>query len=426
MTITSNRATYDRQCTPLRGRRNRHDAFSLLRVVIGAVSIAACGASGAETPSVKPSTAAVAVHDTATLTADAVAIAGFTIDTARTVPWRTSATVPARLMLDPTAVQTIGSITEGRVTRVLVRVGDVVRAGDVLVMIHSHEIMDARSALVRASSQLIAADAERALARTAAERAQRLVDAKAMSRAELERAQAARQTADAMFDQATAEKERAKGLVDHLLGDGPLPNNTDPHDVLIRTAVTGVVTSRDVQPGTVVLPGTPLITVGDPTRLLLQMQLSESAARAVGVGSKVRFSLTDDPTQQRDAVVARIAPTVDTITRTIEVLATPSGGVKVGRAESFAQAEVFGAEGTPAVVVPAAAIQSIEGDTVVIAIEQRGSGVFIEAVPVRVGRRSARQMELLSGLGVGRPVVVGSAAIAKAELLKRRSGDAPE
>ncbi len=383
--------------------------------------VSACG--GTEAPAADAGPAPTgALPDTATLSAEAVAIAAFTYDTSRTIGWRSSSTVPARLTLDPAAVQTLGSITEGRITNVLVRVGDAVRAGNVLVMIHSHEIMDARSMLVRAKSQLTAAEAERALARTAADRAQRLLDAKAMSRAELERAVAARQTAEALHEQARAEMDRAEALVEHLVGDGPMPAGADPHDVLIRTPVSGVVIARDAQPGTVVLPGSPLVTVGDPGQLLLQMRLSEVASQGVRVGSAVRFALTDDPTQQHDAIVTRVAPTVDTLTRTIEVLAAPTKGARVGRAESFAQAEVLGAAGTPAVVVPAAAIQAFDGDTVVIAVEERGGGVFLEAVRVRIGRRSLQQMEVVSGLGTGRRIVVGSAAIAKAELLKRRGG----
>jgi cobalt-zinc-cadmium efflux system membrane fusion protein len=160
--------------------------------------------------------------------------------------------------------------------------------------------------------------------------------------------------------------------------------------------------------------------------LILQLRLGESAAQGVRVGATVTYTLTDDPTQRLEAVVSRVAPTVDTLTRTIEVLATPRGadrvGQRIGRAESFAQAEVLGTGGTPAVVVPAAAVQAMEGDTVVIAAEPRGAGVFIEAVPVRVGRRTADRVELLSGIGVGRPVLVRGAAIAKAELIKRRGG----
>ncbi|MBL0170134.1 MAG: efflux RND transporter periplasmic adaptor subunit [Gemmatimonadaceae bacterium] len=384
-----------------------------------APALMACG-GGSSTPADAPPTA---VHpDTATLSADAVAIAGFTIDTVRTLPWRNTVMSPARLLLDPSGVETIGSITEGRISHVLVRVGDAVKAGDVLVMIHSHEIMDARGALASARAQVTAADAARSVAISAADRAHRLLEAKAMSRAEVERADAARVSADAMQQQAVAERERAEALVEHLVGGGPVPPNADPHDVLIRTPIAGIVITRDAQPGTVVLPGSPLVTVGNPERLILQLRLGETAAQGVRVGATVQYTLTDDPLQHHDAVVTRVAPTVDTLTRTIEVLATPRGRVRIGRAESFAQAEVIGSGGTPAVVVPAAALQAMEGDTIVIATEPRGAGMFIEAVPVRVGRRTGDRVELLSGVGVGRPVLVGSAAIAKAELLKRRTG----
>ncbi len=152
-----------------------------------------------------------------------------------------------------------------------------------------------------------------------------------------------------------------------------------------------------------------------------QRMISESAAQGVRVGATVLYTLTDDPAQRHEAVVTRVAPTVDSLTRTIEVLAAPKSRGRVGRAESFAQAEVLGASGTPAVVVPVSAIQAMDGDTVVIAAEPRGEGMFIEAIPVRVGRRTGVQAELLSGVGVGRVILVGSAAIAKAELLKRRT-----
>jgi len=389
-----------------------------------ALSLVHCSKSAAEVRS--PVASKAALPDTATLSAAALDIAGFSFDSARIVPWRTSANVPARLMLDPAAVQAIGSIVEGRITHVLVRVGDAVRAGDVLVMIHSHEIMDARATLVRATSQLMAAGADRELARSASARAARLLEAKAMSRAEVERADAVRQTADAMYEQAVAEKERAQGFVDHLIGEGPTPKDADIHDVLIRSAVSGVVTERVAQAGTVVLPGTPLVTVADPTRLQLQMRLSERATDGVRVGSRVRYTLTDDATREYEAVVSRVAPTVDTLTRTIEVLATPVQGAVVGRAEAYAQAAVGGAAGTPALIVPAAAVQAMDGDTVVITADQRGSGLFLQAVRVRVGRRSANHVEVLSGLGEGRRVVIGSVAIAKAELLKRRTVGAAE
>jgi RND family efflux transporter MFP subunit len=402
----------------------RRVARSLLApLVVPLLAAGACGGgaepAGGEAP-------AVVAADTATLSAEAVAIADFTVDTVRRQPWRTAVRAPARVMLDPAALQTIGSITEGRIKEVRVRVGDRVAAGQVLVVIHSHEIMDARGALAQAEAHVRAATATHAQAVVAAERAARLLEAKAMARAELERADVARTVAAAALEAAEAERGRAEALVEHLVGEGPLPPGVDPHDVLIRAAAPGVVTAREAQPGTVVLPGVPLLTVGDPGRLQLQLALSVEAAAGVRAGSPVRFALTDAPGDGHEAVVTRVAPTVDTLTRTVEVLARALGRVEGLRAEAFAQAEVLGAAEAPVLVVPAAAVQAMEGDSVVIAVAPRGAGVFVRAVPVRVGRRAGALVELRAGVPAGTAVLVGRAAIAKAELLKRRGGGAAE
>lgn len=386
------------------------------------LALTACGGDAAnDLPGADTASAGVVPVDSATLSAEAVAIADFQVDTVRLTPWQASVTVPGQLTLDPSSLETIGSITEGRVTHVTVRVGDRVAAGQPLVMIHSHEIMDARSALASAKARLGAAEAERDLAVTAAERAQRLFDNKAMSRAELERADVARKVAAASYAQAVAEADRADALVEHLAGRGPLPRGADQHDVIIRTPISGVVTSRTAQEGTVVLPGMPLLTVGNPTRLLLEMHVPEQAASGVQPGATVRYALTEVPGQMHDATVVRVAPTVDTLSRTVQVMAQLRGAVP-GRAETFVQAEIVGRGGAPALALPLSAIQALEGDTVVFVSEPRGAGMFIRATPVRVGRRSGDRVEVVSGLSAGTAVLVRGAAIAKAELLKRRGG----
>ncbi len=403
-----------------RPRVGRLSAILLATLVGGG----ACGGASEE-GAAGGAPAAVAAEDTATLSAEAAAIAEFTVDTARQQPWRTAVRAPARVMLDPAALQTIGSITEGRIKEMRVRVGDRVAAGQVLVVIHSHEIMDARGALAQAEAHVRAATATHRQAVVAAERAARLLEAKAVARADVERAEVARTVAAAALEGAQAEQGRAEALVEHLVGEGPLPAGVDPHDVLIRAAAGGVVTAREAQPGTVVLPGVPLLTVGDPGRLQLQLALAPDAAAGVREGSGVRYELTDAPGRWHEAVVTRVAPTVDTLTRTVEVLARPTGPASGARAEAYAQAEVLGVAEAPVVVVPAAAVQAMEGDSVVIALEPRGAGVFLRALPVRVGRRAGPLVEV-RGVPAGTAVIVGRAAIAKAELLKRRGGGAAE
>jgi cobalt-zinc-cadmium efflux system membrane fusion protein len=389
------------------------------RVLWSALPSLLVACTGAPEPADEPAAAAA---DTALLGAEAVAIAGFTLDTARRAPWAAMTSAPARVIVDPARHQTLGAITEGRVARVHVREGERVARGQLLVSIHSHEIMDARSGLVRAESESLVARADRDAADVAFARAERLLAAQAMGRSEVDRARVARVAAEARLAQADAEVARARGLLEHLLGDGPLPPDLDPHHVLIRSPINGVVTARSVVEGAVVLPGAPLLTISDPRALQLELRLTDAQLRDVAVGSAVRFTLVGEPADapEGEAVVRRVTPVLDGITRTTLAVAEITRAPAGLRGERFANAALRGVPAEPVVVVPRSAIQALAGDTVVIVAEPRGEGLFLTAVPVRVGRRDARLAEIVAGLDTGRAVVTGGALVARAELLKRR------
>ncbi|MBI3790875.1 MAG: efflux RND transporter periplasmic adaptor subunit [Gemmatimonadetes bacterium] len=358
--------------------------------------------------------------DTALLSAHAVTLAGFGVDTVRTVPWRESYAVPARLVLDPMTTQPLGAFAEGRVTRVLVQPGDQVRAGDVLVLIHSHEMMDARAALSRAEAGQSAAEVSARAAIAAGARAERLFAAKALSQAELERARAAAAEGEAELARAKAERERATALLQHLAGSGPAAG-ADDHEVVVRAPASGTVITRHVQAGAVVLVGQPLVTLGRVDGLMLLLNVPEQALGAARTGAEVHFSVPAYAGATFVARVTRVAPAVDSLTRTVEVWAAVADPSRRLRAEMFANASLMGPAETPAVVVPTGAVQALEGDTVVVVTEQRGEGMFLRALPVRVGRRTAEAAEILAGVDPGTAVIVRGAALAKAELLKRRS-----
>lgn len=384
-----------------------------------ALVISACTDAPPDAEPVIESTA-----DTALLSAQAVAIGGFTLDTARRVVWSSTVTAPARVVLDPAKEQVLGSITEGRISRVLVRVGDRVRAGDILVAIHSHEIMDARSGLARAESQSRTAAAERDAAELNLQRAQRLLAARAMGQADVERATVVATAARAKVQESEAELVRARGLMEHLLGDGPLPPDLDPHEVLIRAPMSGVVVAREAVQGTVVLPGDALVAVADPSAVQLELRLTDRQAADVRAGATVSFTLVGDETAAAPgrAVVSRVSPVVDQATRTVMILANITNAPPGTRAERFATAQLDGATEGNALVVPMQSVQSLAGDTIVIVAQPRGEGLFLEAKQVRVGRRDATHAEILVGIVENDVVIARGATIARAELLKRRDG----
>ena len=396
-----------------------------LLAIAGAVTIALL--TGCDGPSAEAAVldtaaapATTPVRDTTSLSAEAVRLAALELASAAPVPWRDAWRAPGRLVLDPAATHSLGAVAEGRVARVLVSVGDPVVAGQPLVAIHSYAMTDARGALATAAAADVEAETALALATSAAARAERLLAIRALSLADAERARADRARAAARVAQSRAELARARAMLDHLTGGSAAVDVDAAHEVLVRSPTAGVVVARDAQPGAVVLVGAPLVTVSRATSLLLALRLPEHAVGAAQPGAVVRFGVSALPDARFEARVERVAPTIDSVTRTLEVHARPVGDAGALRAEMYGTAELVGAAGASALVVPSAAVQALEGDTVVVTARARANGLLLEAVRVRVGRRTEEHAEILAGLAAGTPVVTHGAAVAKAEILRRR------
>jgi multidrug efflux pump subunit AcrA (membrane-fusion protein) len=105
---------------------------------------------------------------------DAMTPYGITLATAIRAPLSEVATVPARVDYNAEAMAHIGTPIHGRATEILVRLGDVVRAGDLLVVVESPELGAAESDfLLQISMREVAASAVE-LAREAFQRADEL------------------------------------------------------------------------------------------------------------------------------------------------------------------------------------------------------------------------------------------------------------
>lgn len=394
--------------------------------VAAAASVAVASLVACERAS-PPAAAAAAgpARDTALVSARMLALADFGFDTVRVEPWREALVLPARIVLDPQLAQPVGSIVEGRVVRVHVQPGDAVRAGQVLVTLHSHEMLDARNAYARAVAAVAEARVQVEAATSALGRAERLLALRAGSLAEVERARAAKAAADAMRAAAESDRQRAHELVSHLYGaETNAAFEADPHQVYIRAQRAGVVMARSVGTEQVVAIGTPLLVIGPRDGLLLRVDVPEQALAAARVGASVRFTVPAYPGRRFDATVVRVTPMLDSLSRTTELLARIAGDVPSLHAEQGAQAELLGPPGEAVPLVPLDAVQRFGGDTVVITAAQRGEGMLLEAVRVRVARRSTSAAAIAGGVRAGSVVVTRGAALAKTEIMKRQAGEA--
>jgi cobalt-zinc-cadmium efflux system membrane fusion protein len=385
----------------------------------GMILVGALACTGAKqeqlVETVSPGSVPTSAPDTALLGAHAAAIAG--IDTVRVSrsTWRDEWKVPARLALDPEATQVIGSLVEGRVNRVLVLPGTPVRAGQLLVAITSPQLLEARQALVAAEASLVTAESELRLATSSAARTERLYAAKAASLADLERERAAKTAAEAAHTRLAAELQRARAAYLQLGGSA---GSASAQEAFIRSPIEGVVVLRDAEPGQVVSVGTPIVTVSRMSSLALVVQAPEEAAGSIKPGTALRFTVRAFPGRDFQARVTRIAPALDPRTRTLEVVARVANHSAELRPEMFATVALEGKPAGDVLAIPSTAVQALDGDTVVIAASLRGSGLHVEAVPVRIGRRNAELAEVLEGVKEGTLVVTTGAAIARAEIVR--------
>jgi cobalt-zinc-cadmium efflux system membrane fusion protein len=305
------------------------------------------------------------------------------------------------------------------------QVGDRVRDRQVLARLHSHDVHDGWAGYRKALAERRRAENQRAFAIEAHERAKRLFVDKAVSLQEVQRAEVDRVAAIQGVDVAQAEVLRAVEELEHL-GIDVSPDATTTDDALrvrdnaneqipIRSPIGGVVLERLVTPGTTVTPGTPLFVVSDLSTLWAVAEIDEALLPRVKAGRRVDVSVAAYPGETFPGIITFVADLVNPKTRRITVRCTvPNAGGRL-KPEMFATVALGEGDPKPVLVIPAAAIQSIDGQSVVFVEQQRGR--FVPR-PITTGATADGKVDVTAGLNAGDRVAVGGSFALKSELLK--------
>ncbi len=328
--------------------------------------------------------------------------------------------LPGQLVPDEDRTARLGAPARGRVLTVHVRPGERVARGQPLVTLQSPEASAARSDYDKAVAELVSRRAAATYARTARDRADRLLAIKAASRQEAERAAADDELARAGLAQAEAEVARARAAMAHLGAS----SNSASGAMVIRSPVAGVVLSRDALPGMVAEAGAPLATVSDPRTLWLEIAAPDRVAGELRAGAQVRFTVPAFPADTFEARVQSIGGALDTMTRTVPVRAVVPNRAGRLRPAMFATTWIQGGAARPAVLVPDSAVQLLDNRPVVFVATPDGSGgARFERRDVEVGTTVGGQTQVLSGLRPGETVVVAGAFAIKSEFARSRMAE---
>jgi membrane fusion protein, heavy metal efflux system len=328
-------------------------------------------------------------------------------------------TVPGQLVPNEDRTARLGAPAGGRIIAVAVRPGDRVARGQAVATLQSPEAGAAQSDLAKAEAEVTARRAQATYARSARDRAERLLALKAIPRQDYDRAIADDELARSALSQADAELRRARSTAHQLGAEG-----SGNGEIVVRSPLDGTALERTGVPGSVVEAGAPLVVVTDPSSLWLTVDAPEALAPLFRIGATLRFTVSAFGAQSFAARIDAVGAGLSPDRRTLPIRATVANASGRLKPEMLATVLVETTRSVQAVVLPDDAVQLLDGKTVVfIAKPADAGGARFTARQVDVGARSGGRAAIVRGLSAGEIVVTHGAFAVKGEIKK---GSMPE
>ena len=294
----------------------------------------------------------------------------------------------------------------GTVRDVRVRVGDEVKAGQVLAVLASRELAEARA-------EYLGARGRRELAQIDHDREKELWEREIL--AEQDYLDAKQVLLEADIDLQAAEQTlHAIGTNDHELDLLQESHEAGAMTRLeLRSPISGTVTTLHMVLGEMVMEDSDVLVVADLSTVWVELDIPQAELHALRKGQTVHISASGIAVPDAVGVLSFISPVVDEETRTILArieLPNESGEWRPGL---FVEASVASDHIDAGVVVPKDAVQLLEGEQVVFVPD---GDAFMPALVVP-GRSTATHVEIVTGLELGQRYVAEGAFALKSEMI---------
>jgi len=306
---------------------------------------------------------------------------------------------PGKVELDPSRVSRVPVPVSGRILRVLVGLGDTVKAGDPVLFLESTEVSGIVSALRQALANLTQAQATLGKSEADFNRARDLLADHAIAQKEVLAASAAVVQAKSGVEQAQAARDEAMRRLQIL---GVQPDAPD-QQITVKARVPGRVVEINAAAGDFRNDTTtPVMTIADVSIVWVSADVPEDRIRLIRIGEPVEISMPAFPGERLKGRVRRIADTVDPQTRTIKVRAEMPNPAARFRSEMFATVRYVRGTSVLPVIPRGAVLQQENANTVFV---ERARGEF-EEVSVTVAWQDEKRAAIRSGIRAGECVVV--------------------
>ena len=293
---------------------------------------------------------------------------------------------------------------DGRMTKRLVNVGDVLKAGEIVAQLDPE---NQQNALRTAQANLASLEAALTQARLTFGRQQQLLAGDATSRAKFDAADQTLRGARADVDAARAQAGTAQDQLSYtvLFADAP-----------------GVVTATGAEPGEVVRAGQMIVNVARQGGRDAVFDVSEQLIRTGPRDPVVQIALTNDPSVRATGRVREVSPQADPATRTFQVkvgIIDPPPAMELG-------ATVTGSiklSAPPGTEIPPSALTEANGRPAVWVVDPQSETVSLRNVDV--SRYGPTDVVVSQGLDTGEIVVTAGVQTLHPGQKVRQLGGAP-
>lgn len=315
---------------------------------------------------------------------------------------------PATVQANQNELAEVTTLIRGRVVKVHVDVGQDVKKGALLAMLHSVDLGVAEGDYLKAGARLHEAE-------LAHVRAKDLYENNAVSLAELQRREAAMKTARAELREAKSRLELL-GVPPEEVGrlDREL---TIKANVPLRAPFDGRVIARNITRGEVVETEQKFFTVANLTDVWVIGNVPEKDVQFIRKDQKVNVVLAAYPHAIFTGTITYVADVLDPATRTMRLRVTVPNPDRLFKPEMFAIVIVYGASSEDALSVPLSAVQ--DGPVGKMLFVQREAGTF-EARTVKLGDEEEDLVRVLEGVQAGEQVVTKGSFALKSEMERHK------
>lgn len=292
----------------------------------------------------------------------------------------------------------------GKVTAVKVAVGQKVKKGDLLITIDDSDILaqiklnEAALGVSKAGQQQAAITYQEA--QNNLERMKSLFAQGAISKSQLEEAENAFAKAAASYNpnsgntQTAAQIKQAQAQLEAA--------RINLRNTKITAPIDGVVAAKNIEPGEMASPGSPVLTIVDTDQMTVEGNFAESEVNFAKVGDKVKVYVTSAAKEPFEGYIESVSPIADLTTKAYPVKVRIENTSQLLKGGMTAEILMTAEAKEDVLVLPREALLD-QGDKYIVYVIKDNKA---QERVVSIGLTTDNMAEITEGLKAGEQVVI--------------------